>query len=414
MKYLYFLITLLLVVFTSNIFAQDSLTFNSLADMTTNRYGFGYTYDGEFIYAVSGGKNISPYNSSSMEMYNLSNNTWTEIRNDLIPRRYVSAEYISSLDNIYIFNGHYYGSNPSIAYTDTIEIYNVTSGTLSYSTSNPFPVEYAGSAVWNNKIYVFGGSNSSGSSNRLYEYNPENDQWTRLADMPEAKQTSGRIVDGKLYVFGGYNGSVSKRIDMYDIQTNTWTFIGEMPVAISAHGTAVLGKYIWLVGSYNDLKFLALFDTGTYKFTQFYSNMTGRRHAGTIANDDSLYIFGGNQTSASSSALNSMEVANVHEFITSITQDIYGIPVGYNLYQNYPNPFNPETTIEFSIAKPEKITLTVFNILGKKVASLVNQELPSGTYKFTFSGNNLPSGTYFYKLICSSGYSKVRKMLILK
>ncbi len=406
MKHLSFTI-LLFAVFASNVSAQDSLSFNSLSDMTTNRFGFGYSYDGEFIYAVSGGKSVSPWRSTTLERYSMLNNNWDEFVTGLIPRRYCSTEFIESLNKIFLFNG---GSGSTI--TDTVEIVNVSTGALTYSASNPFPVEYAGSAVWNNKIYIFGGSNDDGYSNRLYEFDPATLEWTIKSSMPEAKQTSGRIVDGKIYAFGGYNGSASKRIDRYDIQTDTWTFIGEMPVAISAHGTAVFGKHIWLVGSYDNLKSLAVFNTETYEFTQLKSNMTDRRHAGTIAIGDSLFVLGGAQTSSSISALNSLEVANIHAITTSINQDMIVHPERYNLLQNYPNPFNPETTIEFSITKPEKISLTVYNLLGKNVATLVNKKLSSGIYKYTFNAKNLPSGTYFYKLTTKSGYLVMKMLLI--
>lgn len=89
-------------------------------------------------------------------------------------------------------------------------------------------------------------------------------------------------------------------------------------------------------------------------------------------------------------------------------------PTQFELKQNYPNPFNPTTAIEFSIKKSEFVTLTIHDILGRKVAKLVQQKLHHGTYKFTFDASNLPSGTYFYKLSTGSGLTQTRKMIILK
>ncbi len=89
------------------------------------------------------------------------------------------------------------------------------------------------------------------------------------------------------------------------------------------------------------------------------------------------------------------------------------LPDNFSLSQNYPNPFNPTTEISFTIPYSNKVELTVFNILGQKVVTLVNRELSAGSYKYKFDASNLTSGIYFYKLSTNS-FSKVRKMMLLK
>ena len=90
----------------------------------------------------------------------------------------------------------------------------------------------------------------------------------------------------------------------------------------------------------------------------------------------------------------------------------------FQLYQNYPNPFNPVTTISFSIPYRSRVSLSVYDILGKEVASLVNDEKDPGTYNVKFNGNNLASGVYVYRLESTSGkYGTAvqsRKLLLLK
>ena len=73
-------------------------------------------------------------------------------------------------------------------------------------------------------------------------------------------------------------------------------------------------------------------------------------------------------------------------------------PLEFKLYQNYPNPFNPTTTIRFSLPQREHVTLKVFDILGREVATLVNEELNSGEYSVVFEAKGLPSGVYFVRL----------------
>lgn len=85
----------------------------------------------------------------------------------------------------------------------------------------------------------------------------------------------------------------------------------------------------------------------------------------------------------------------------------------YSLKQNFPNPFNPATKISFSIAKKGNVNLSVYNALGQKISTLVNEVKNSGNYTVSFDASNLPSGIYFYKLE-SGKFTKVQKMLLLK
>ena len=85
----------------------------------------------------------------------------------------------------------------------------------------------------------------------------------------------------------------------------------------------------------------------------------------------------------------------------------------YNLQQNYPNPFNPTTTIEYSLQKTQHVALTVYNILGEEVASLVNDTQPAGEYRLQFDGTDLNGGVYLYKLDAGS-FSETRRMVLLK
>jgi hypothetical protein len=93
-------------------------------------------------------------------------------------------------------------------------------------------------------------------------------------------------------------------------------------------------------------------------------------------------------------------------------------PESYNLSQNYPNPFNPSTTIKYSIPASELVTLTVYDILGNEVATLVNEEKNAGNYQIDFNSHpgvsgNLTSGIYFYKLQAGK-FIETKKMLLLK
>jgi hypothetical protein len=91
---------------------------------------------------------------------------------------------------------------------------------------------------------------------------------------------------------------------------------------------------------------------------------------------------------------------------TSIVKD-------YQLAQNYPNPFNPSTVIKYAIGNASRVVIKVFDITGRVVADLVNEEKPAGQYNVEFKGNNLASGTYIYT-ISTNNFTQSKKMLLLK
>ena len=94
-------------------------------------------------------------------------------------------------------------------------------------------------------------------------------------------------------------------------------------------------------------------------------------------------------------------------------------PEDYKLSQNYPNPFNPTTTIEYSLPIASKISISIFNVMGQEVASIIqNQDKPAGTYQVTWngmdkSGNQVASGTYFYSMRFGN-FTKTKQMTFMK
>lgn len=89
------------------------------------------------------------------------------------------------------------------------------------------------------------------------------------------------------------------------------------------------------------------------------------------------------------------------------------IPINFRLEQNYPNPFNPATTISYSLPIESHVQLTVFDILGREVAVLINQTQPAGQYKLRFEAARFPSGLYFYR-IKTGAFQETRRMLLVK
>jgi uncharacterized delta-60 repeat protein len=98
---------------------------------------------------------------------------------------------------------------------------------------------------------------------------------------------------------------------------------------------------------------------------------------------------------------------------TGVEEEYENSLKSFRLEQNYPNPFNPTTNFEFRIASFGFVSLKVFDVLGKEVATLVNEEKPAGNYKIAFDASGLSSGVYFYKLQ-SGNFVESKKMILLR
>lgn len=106
--------------------------------------------------------------------------------------------------------------------------------------------------------------------------------------------------------------------------------------------------------------------------------------------------------------------------VVSVKEETGQLPSDYRLEQNFPNPFNPDTTIKFSIPKTaskneamQNVSLKIYDILGRQVASLINESKYPGSYQVKFNAGNLPSGSYFYELIAGN-FTQTKKMILMK
>jgi Secretion system C-terminal sorting domain len=99
--------------------------------------------------------------------------------------------------------------------------------------------------------------------------------------------------------------------------------------------------------------------------------------------------------------------------ITSVTQEPTMLPVGISLMQNYPNPFNPSTAISFRIPSRSFVSLKVFDLIGREVATIVSEEMSAGSYTKQWNAEKMSSGIYFYRLQAGSSM-ETKKLVLLK
>lgn len=359
----------------------QTLHFKNLANMSAGRGAITSVIVNDNIY-VSNGYLEKGGNANYIEKYNIADNTWSIVNSNLLTKKFSNSE---TYDNkIYIFNG--WGNSH-------LEIVDLATNTITKGAVNRSYTGNAGSAIHNGKIYVFGGSGLNGAattkfSNRFQYYDIASDTWHPLPDMPTARETKGKIVNDKLYVIGGFNGTSSRLINVYDLNTNRWTNQYTMPAGISGHSLAVSGNKIFIAGGYNNQTFLAYFDTATNKFHQLSSNMIPRRHAAAEVYNDKLYIIGGSTTSLTSSAIKSIQVADINESILSSNTAEEDYETKARVYTNvYRDGFvisNKNNSNQFEY--------TVFTIDGRQVSkgfayynrNIDLTKVEKGTYIFTY------------------------------
>jgi hypothetical protein len=147
--------------------------------------------------------------------------------------------------------------------------------------------------------------------------------------------------------------------------------------------------------------------TGTFQPYQPLSQFAGMDPAGQWI----LKVY--DSATGNTGTLNAWGVTLVFEMVTGIDDPLSSIPKQYQLYQNYPNPFNPMTHIKFDLPLDSKVKITIFNVLGQRVATLVDSKLPAGRYNYQWKPSGVASGLYFYS-IEAEHYRKVRKMIFVK
>ena len=189
--------------------------------------------------------------------------------------------------------------------TDSIQVIVHNLGYWTTKTAMPTARRELASSVVNGKIYVFGGNNGS-YKNTVEEYDPATNTWTTKASMPTARSfISSSVVNGKIYVFGGNNGSNLNTVEEYDPATNTWTTKANMPTARYGISSSVVNGKIYVFGGNNgsNLNTVEEYDPATNTWTTKTNMPTARRMLASSVVNGKIYVFGG----ANATYLNTVE-----------------------------------------------------------------------------------------------------------
>ena len=411
MKYCLILVSVIFIFY--DVHAQSG-AWTKKSNIPTPRVGAAVCVFDNRIYVIGG---MSSYlvDTDVNEVYDPSTDTWETKRHMPTKRSFLLTCVIN--DTIYAIAGGYPYA------TKKVEVYDPITNAWSQKTDMPYPWFGVYGDVVNGKIYSIGGNYDK---RNCFEFDPSTDKWTEKTPVPKpacAGPLSATTYNGLLYAFGGTANYPFESPDpklplsavcAYNPQTDSWESKKNMPTPRYALGTFLVNEKIYAIGGSQErgssLSTVEVYDPISDTWGK-KSNMPNKNSwfRGTVINNK-IYIIGGSPDWISGPS-------EVWEYDpssdpTDVEQEIM-TPTKFVLYQNYPNPFNPSTKIRYAVGSREFVNLKAFDVLGNEVATLVNEEKPTGTYEVKWNAAVLPSGVYFYQLKAGS-LVETKKMIFLK
>ena len=274
-----------------------------------------------------------------------------------------------------------------------------------------------GSCTVDGIIYVIGGFNNS-FSHVVEAYDPVTDTWTQKADMPTGRWEFGVVViNGKIYVIGGGGGSST--VEEYDPVTDTWAKKADMPTKRHTLTSGALNGIIYAIGGWmgsNSTSIVEAYDPATDSWSRKADMKIDRgAHAASVTGGK-IYVIGGASGSYDANYAE-YRISSVEVFDLGFDEPTFvenSVPAGFSLSPNYPNPFNPKTTISYQLDTPGMVTVVIFDLLGRKVSTLVEEMKMPGNHSVTWNAEGFASGVYFYRIKVGDSKVLTRKMMLVK
>ncbi len=263
--------------------------------------------------------------------------------------------------------------------------------------------------------------------------NAENGTWDTQFGLP-VPGVAGQVyavaadAQGNVYVGGSFGavGGLSTAVNnivRYNIATNTWSALGTgaqngvngqvNALAIDGSGKVYVGGFFTQAGGVN-ANAVARFDPATNSWsalgTGTQNGVNYLVFAFAIDGSGRVYMGGG---FSQAGGIPSTFIARWTGGASRVEQIRADVPKTFLLEQNYPNPFNPSTTIRYQLPAAGEVKLEVYDVLGKKVATLVNERQAAGVYQALWNASGLASGVYFYRLQAGN-FVATKKMMLVK
>jgi N-acetylneuraminic acid mutarotase len=384
--------------------------------------GVGYTRnDTGWVFSIGGQAGLTP-----VTKYNVNTNTWTTVAPLPAGRDRFSACLLK--DSIYVVGG----ADAASVYYATVYKYDIKADAWVTRASLP------GILGWNkvvgyqdSLIYCAGGYNGTALQSQVLLYNANTNTWRTATSLPIPLFGGGfaRIGDTLVYAGGTDNATVVSTtyvgiISQTDRSVITWTSKAPMPAGAFRVDADQWGcKGIIMAGGSSSFSWTADFLAHAYVYSPFqnaWTTLADMPTALTAPHSASVRVGPNKWRYVVACGYNGTTYGTPQIYADSLNCLISGvigngniIPIEYALNQNYPNPFNPVTKISYATPKAGIVTMKVYDVIGRQVATLVNEFKNAGFYSVDFNGVNLSSGVYFYNIEVN-GFKDIKKMILIK
>ena len=298
-------------------------------------------------------------------------------------------------------------TSPVVVFTDSSRLDNVLPSSTPYSANFPGAAYAQSSTTTQTGLTIqyfqfFGLSNDS-----LYNIGLAEHAYGSIKGQPIDTSIINYITKFDVHLPVQLGGSTPHSPDTTDIGG------GFIQVVTSTETYDAFGTLNLPNGSFQALRSKKVETTSVYSGSTLTNSYSSYSFSWITREGDQLQVSADTGASSGTVTLTDVSVSLVGATPATSVKAKSELPARFELKQNYPNPFNPSTAIEFQISNRDAIRLSVYNVLGQEIATLVNQTLDPGTYTAGWNAASMPSGMYMYRLQAGNAV-ETKKMLLIK
>jgi N-acetylneuraminic acid mutarotase len=422
-------------------FNTQTNTWSSLGTGSSNGVSGGSSFPAVYALAVVGNEVVvggdftsaGGVSANRVARFNTLTNTWSTLgsSNGVSGGVYPYVYALAVVGNEVFVGGGFTSAGGVSA--NNVARFNTQTNTwssLGTGSSNGVNNRVYALAVVGNEVVVGGRFTSAGgvSANRVARFNTQTNTWSSLGT-GSSNGVNGivyelAVVGNEVFVGGEFTsaGGVSaNRVARFNTLTNTWSTLGtgsSNGVNDYVNALAVVGNEVFVGGGFTSAggvsaNYVARYNTQTNTWSSLgtgsSNGVNGIVYELAVVGNE--VFVGGEFTLAGGIA--STFIARWNSGTSRVEQLSPTAPKTFLLEQNYPNPFNPSTTIRYQLPVASEVKLEVYDVLGKKIATLVNERQSAGSYQVVWNASGLSSGTYFYRLQAGT-FVETKKMIMVK